>query len=173
MQSIMQCSDRNLSWKQPTALKQEYVLLDAESLVGTLRFRSAFGTLATGESADGGWTFKRVGFWKTRVSIREAGSETEIASFVNNTWSNGGTLEFTDGRRYPADSNFWMTRFTFATEQEAPLVAFEKIGGILHFSSRVTVHASARHLQALPIMVMLGWYLTIMMHKDSAAAAAG
>lgn len=173
MQSIIQRGDRTLTWTQPRALKQEYELLDGDTLVGTLRFRSSFGTLATGECADGCWTFKRVGFWKTRVSIREAGNENDLASFVNNTWSNGGTLEFPDGRRYKADSNFWMTRYTFSSEQDVPLITFEKISGILHLSSNVTVHEAARHLTELPVMVMLGWYLTIMMHQDSAAAAAG
>ncbi len=172
MQSIIQLSDRTLTWTQPHMMKQEYELLDGDMLVGTLRFRSSFGTLATGECADGSWTFKRVGFWKTRVSIRQSGSENDIASFANSTWSNGGTLEFPDGRRYPADSNFWMTRYAFNTEQEMPLVTFEKIGGILHISSNVIIHESARHLTELPFMVMLGWYLTIMMHNDSATAAA-
>ncbi len=171
MQSIIQLSDRTLTWSQPRMMKQEYELHDRENLVATLRFRSAFGTLATGESMDGSWTFKRVGFWKTRVSIRKTGSDIDIASFVNNTWSNGGTLEFPDGRRFPADSNFWMTRYAFNKEQETPLVTFEKISGILHLSSNVIVHDDARRLPELPVMVMLGWYLTIMMYNDTAAAA--
>ena len=61
--------------------------------MATLRFRSIWGSLATAESADGCWTFKRVGFLQTRATIRTCESEDEIAVFKNNSWTGGGTLE--------------------------------------------------------------------------------
>ncbi len=96
---------RDLKWTQPRAGQREFVLKDADDTVAALRFRSAFGSFATVEAADGSWTMKRVGFWQTRVTICPAGSETEIACFRNNTWSAGGTLEFPDGRRLRANTS--------------------------------------------------------------------
>ena len=56
---------RKLEWVQPSAWKMQYELRAGDELIATLRFRSSFGSFATAESADGCWTFKRVGFWQT------------------------------------------------------------------------------------------------------------
>ncbi|HYM81602.1 MAG TPA: hypothetical protein VEY91_09350, partial [Candidatus Limnocylindria bacterium] len=98
MRKIGDVVDRPLKWSQPSALSMQYELRAGDELAATLRFRSMFGSFATGESADGCWTFKRVGFWQTRATIRACDSETEIAAFRNNTWSGGGTLELADGQ---------------------------------------------------------------------------
>jgi hypothetical protein len=157
---------------QPSTFKQEYEFRVGDDLAAALRFRSAFGTLAVGESADGAWTFKRVGFWHTSVTIRAAHSEADLAVFRNNTWTQGGALQFPDGRVYPATTNFWMTEYEFRTSADEPLVKFKQIGGFLHLSSRVAIQPAAASLAELPMMVLLGGYLAVMLHRDSAAAAA-
>ena len=94
MMKMAELIGRELKWVQPHALKMEYELRAGEMLAATLHFRSSFGSFATATSADGSWTFKRVGFWQTRVTVRTSGTETDLAVFRNNTWSGGGTLEF-------------------------------------------------------------------------------
>jgi hypothetical protein len=168
---IAEVIGRELEWKQPSAWKMEYELRTGEDLVATLRFRSSFGSFATAESADGCWTFKRVGFWQTRVTIRGCGSDTEIAMFKNNTWSGGGTLEMHDGRQFLATTNFWQTNLEFKTEAGQTLVQF-KPGGLVHLSAKVEIEPTAAGLPELPWLVMLGWYLIVMMYMDSAAVAA-
>lgn len=163
---------RDLDWTQPHALRMEYELRDGDTIAATLKFRSSFGSFATAESADGIWTFKRVGFWQTRVTIRKSGSDADIACFKNNTWRNGGTLELSEGRKLRASTNFWATRYEFSTESGEPLIRYTKIGGLFHMSSQVTILPQAAEIPELPWMVMLGWYLTIMMYQDSAAASA-
>lgn len=162
---------QELKWVQPHAMKREYELRAGDEIAATLRFRNAFGSFAAAAGADGEWTFKRVGFLQTRVTIRAAGSENDLAVFKNNTWKGGGTLELPDGRSYPADTNFWATRYAFKTETGEPLIRYRKIGGFLHMSSAVEIDPLARHMPEMPWMVMLGWYLTLMMYSDSAAAA--
>jgi hypothetical protein len=81
---------------QPHALKREFELRAGEATIASLEFRSTFGSLASAESGDGSWTFKRVGFWRSHVTVRESGSETDLAVFRNNTWSAGGTLELAE-----------------------------------------------------------------------------
>jgi hypothetical protein len=73
-------------------LKMHYELRSEEELIAQVHFKSLWGTLATAESADGCWTFKRVGFLQSRATIRACGSDAEIATFKNHTWSGGGTL---------------------------------------------------------------------------------
>ena len=115
MKKIAEIAQRKLKWSQPKALKREYELRADRELVATLKYRSAWGSFAIAESADGCWTFKRVGFWQTKATIRASGSDTDVAVFNNNTWANGGTLELTDGRKYPATSNFWQRASTPAS----------------------------------------------------------
>ena len=138
----------------------------------TLCFRSSSGSFATATSADGSWSFKRVGFWQTKVTVRASGAETDLAVFRNNTWGGGGTLELPDGRKYPANTNFWATQYEFKTEAGEPLVSYKKIGGVLHTSAAVEIHPPAKDIAEMPWMVLLGWYLTVMMLNDHAAAVA-
>jgi hypothetical protein len=163
-----------LKWVQPHALKMEYELRAGDLAAATLRFRSSFGSFAAAASADGSWTFKRVGFWQTRATVRAsgAGAEADLAVFKNNTWSDGGTLELPDGRQYLANTNFWATHYEFKTESGEPLISYKKIGGMLHMSAGVEIHPLAKDIAEMPWMVLLGWYLAVMMHMDHAAAAA-
>jgi hypothetical protein len=159
-----------LEWTQPGVLHRDFALLADGEQIASLRFRSAFGTLATAESADGCWTFKRAGFWQRRVTVRACGSEADLATFQNNTWNGGGTLHMADGRAFRATTNFWQTRYEFLDEQDEPLVRFN-IGGVFHMSAVVEILPAAHGLLEAPLMAMLGWYLAIMMHDDAAAAA--
>ncbi len=172
MLHLAELNGSDLKWVQPRALKMEYELRAGDILAATLSFRSSFGSFATAASADGSWTFKRVGFWQTRVTVRASGTETDLAVFRNNTWSGGGTLELPDGRNYPANTNFWATQYEFRTEKGEALISYKKIGGMLHMSSAVEIHTPAKDLAEMPWMVVLGWYLTVMMYMDSAAVAA-
>jgi hypothetical protein len=170
MQKIVSSIGQPLEWQQPNLFKMEYELKSGDSLLATLRFRSTWGTFATAETADGCWTFKRVGFWQTRVTIHSCNSEDEIAAFKNNTWSDGGSLLFPDTRKYLANTNFWQTQLEFKTENGEPLIQFKNVG-FVHPSAKVIIHESAKTIPELSWIVSLGWYLIIMMQNDSSAAA--
>jgi hypothetical protein len=159
-----------LHWAQPNTFSREYQLTAGSSVVARLEFGSFLGSLATGTSGDGCWTFKRTGFIATSVTVRACGSEENVAVFRNSTWASGGTLEMRDGRSFPTSSNFWQTKYEICTEKEEPLIRFSRIGGVLHFSADVEILDAARQLPELPWLVMLGWYLAVMQHQDGVAA---
>jgi hypothetical protein len=162
-----------LKWGQPSLLKREYELRTGDGeLVATLHFRSSFGSFATADSPYGCWTFKRVGFWQTKATVRSCGSDDDIAIFTNNTWSGGGTLEFSDGRTFRATTNFWQTKFEFETEAGEKLIEFQT-SGLLHLSATVQIYPSFVTATELPLLVMLGFYLIVMLHSDAAAVGAG
>lgn len=171
MQKITQLSKHDLSWSQPSAGKMEYELRSDGELVATLKFRSDFGTLATAESGDGCWTFKRSGFWQSKASIRACRSDMDLAVFKNNTWNSGGTLEFSDGCKFKATTNLWMTNFEFKTETDQPLVRFE-YGGVFRRRAKVDISPLARSTPQVPLFVLFGWYLVIMLDSDAAGASA-
>lgn len=171
MRSIFSATNQPLKWAQPSAFRMGYELLSGDEVFATLTFRSSFGTLATGDTADGCWTFKRVGFWQTRLTVRPCGDEQDLAVFKNNTWSGGGTLEFPDGRVFRATTNFWKTRLEFHNAAEEVLAVFHS-GGFFHLSADVEIMPAGAHLPELPLILCLGLYLIIMMQQDSAAGAA-
>lgn len=57
MKRMADLAGRELRWVKSDG----YELRDGDTVAATLRFRSMWGSLATAESADGCWTFKRVG----------------------------------------------------------------------------------------------------------------
>ena len=170
MKRIAELAGQHLEWVQPSALKMEYELRAGSTVAATLDFRSSFGSRATGRSADGSWTFKRVGFFQTRATVRAEGAQTDLAVFRNSTWTNGGTLELPDGRKYPATTNFWETGFDLNDESGHTLIG-HRVHGLLRLSAEVEIRAGAGHIPELPWMVMLSCYLIVMMQSDSAAGA--
>jgi hypothetical protein len=172
MLRIGELTARDLRWSQPSGFKMHYELRDGEILAATLRFRSSSGSLATAESADGCWTFKRVGFWHPVITVRASSTEASLATFKNNTWTNGGTLQFPDGHRCLVSTNFWATTYEIGTEAGQGLVSYERIGGLLRMSSKVTIHPPTGQIRDMPWVVPFGWYLAILMYMDSAVASA-
>lgn len=170
MRKIAEFAGRELKWSQPSALKREFELRSESELVATLKFRSGWGTFATAASGDGAWTFKRVGFWQSKVSIRNSGSETDLAVFKNNTWASGGTLEFPNSRAFRATTNFWQTELAFQTESSEPLMLF-KYGGLFRRSASVEISPLGQRAVELPLLVLIGWYLVFMLDSDSGGGA--
>ena len=170
MYKIAEYYQQPLKWVQPKMLNEAYELRSGDELIATLTFRGIAGTFATAESGDGSWTFKRVGFWQNKATIRASGSDKDLAVFKNNTWTGGGTLLFTNGNSYKATTNFWMTNYEFQKDSGEPIIRF-KYGGIFHLSSEVEVLPEAGALPEVPVLVMFGWYLAVMLYMDSSSAA--
>lgn len=171
MNRMAEIVGREAKWTQPSAMAQRFELRVDDERVATLEFRSAFGSFATSRCGDGTWTFKRLGFWQTRATVRVEGDPADLATFRNHTWHHGGTLELAGGKVLTANTNFWETRFEFRDSNGTPLVTYEDFAGLLHLSARVEVHEAARELAELPWLVPFGCYLAILMRQDSAAAA--
>jgi len=158
-----------LRWVQPGMLKMNYELLRGDEVISTLRFKSLFGALATAENEDGCWTFKRIGFFQTRATIRACGSETEVASFRSNTWKGGGTLELQSGRHILATTNLWMTRLEFEEASGERFMRF-KYDNVWGSAATVGIPASAFSAPETSWMAAFGWYLMVMMQMDASAA---
>ncbi|MEP7137675.1 MAG: hypothetical protein ABI904_22345 [Chloroflexota bacterium] len=149
----------------------EYELQADGELAATLRFRSAWNSLATAESAEGKWIFNRVGFWRPKIIIQAQENEVNLAVLQNNSWSNGGTLELSDGRRYLTRMNSWNTQYEIRTEGGESLLKF-KIKGSFRKSADVEVFPAMTQVSEIPWLVLFGWYQTVMINMDAAAIAA-
>lgn len=172
MRKLAELVGQELEWTQPSLFEKEFVLRAGETVAATMGFRSTFGSFATGKSEDGCWTFKRVGFWTTRVTIRTCKPEAEIGTFHKSMWSGGGGLELPDGRQFRATTNLWQSKLEFLDESDAPLMRV-KSRGVVHLAGAVEIEPRAAKLRELPWLVLLSWYLAVMMNEDAGAAAGG
>ena len=168
MRPISETAGQELLWVQPAARKREHELRAGDDVVATLRFQR--GSLADAEAAGGHWTFKRQGFWHPRVTVRTAGSDTDIAVFQPR-WVGGGTLEFPDGRTVRLSSaNFWQSEWVWQ-DNEKPLIRFKGRHGIVKARGAVELQPEAVASPDLAMLILLGWYLILLHAEDSAAAS--
>jgi hypothetical protein len=81
MESLINAKGLELFWAQPNAMQRNFVLRSGERIFGRIDFQSAFGSLADSVSGEEHWTFKRVGFFSPRVTVRRAGFEIDLAIY--------------------------------------------------------------------------------------------
>ncbi|HXN00332.1 MAG TPA: hypothetical protein VN973_00395 [Candidatus Dormibacteraeota bacterium] len=168
MRPISEFAGQELLWIQPVVRKREHELRAGDDVVATLGFQR--GSLADAQAAGGHWTFKRQGFWHPRVTVRTAGSDTDIAVFQPR-WVGGGTLEFPDGRTVRLSSaNFWQSEWLWQ-DNEKPLIRFKGRHGIVKARGAVELEPDVVASPDLAMLVLLGWYLILLHAEDSAAAS--
>jgi hypothetical protein len=168
-----------LVWGEPKVLEKSFELRsEREELVATLGFHSAFGSLAEAVTAHGTWTFKRVGFFSPRVTLRVQGEETDLAVYQPKMLG-GGTLIWADGACLQwVPGNFWQTEWTFADSAQRPVVQFAPgpspsgLSDIFKTRATVTVQPSGLGVDQLALLAALGFYLIVLHGQDASAGAA-
>ncbi|MEJ7653483.1 MAG: hypothetical protein WKH64_09180 [Chloroflexia bacterium] len=173
MQNIGEITDRELVWRKPRSLKEEYELHAGDDVAATLHWPRSYGSLAEAAAEGGSWTFKRSGFWRVRATIRTAGSDADIAVF-DPRWTGDGALTFATGATYRWErAHFWGSRYEWRNTENEPLVRFATKAGLLRTEAAVELEPAARALPELQLLTLFGWYLLVMGIRDSSAAGAG
>ena len=170
MRHLTDAGTRSLHWTQTRLFDSNYELVDGDDVFARLSFPRLFGSLAIAEAAAGTWTFKRVGFWHTRATIRREGSDRDVAVFEHNTWSGGGTLTFADGRKIQITTNFWESRIECQTEDGRALLRYAT-EGFMRLGATLEVLPAGAALPELPWLLAFGWYLVVMIQHDAATQA--
>lgn len=171
MTALNQAVGARFEWRQPEAFRRYHELLADGQTVASLRFEKKCGTLATAEYGDARWTFKRTGFWSPRVTVRQPGSETDLAIFTPR-WSGGGELAFAAGRKFQLKSlSFWGGEWAFETEDGSEVLSVRGPHGLVRNSGEASLGLAAASLPETPILLMLIWYLRLLMLEDAAATA--
>lgn len=178
MKSLNEAEQEHLNWTQPKATHQLFELKSKDDLFGTLKFPKSVGSLAEAETLQGKWTFKRVGFFTTKITVRKTGEENDLAVFKPNLMASSGSLEFSDGKKFQWQAaNFWQTKFEFSETDGETIVTFRsgtedhKLKDWFKTQARVEISEQKTDLPELSIMVLLGWYLIIVLQMDSSTGA--
>jgi hypothetical protein len=178
MQSIANFVGAPLYWVQPRTFERWFELRAGDQVVATLGWETSCGTLARGTTADGSWTFKRVGFLNPRITVRQSGFEVDMAVFWPR-WMGDGTLESASGAAFRWQStNFWGTDWMLTASDGTPLLTLKegskegRLSDMFKTQSLVEIHHEAGDVLELSVLVLIGWYLMILRQDDAAAGAA-
>jgi hypothetical protein len=170
MRTLTALVDHHLNWVQKKGLRSEYELRFGDELVATLRFPRMLSSRAIVETGDGNWAIERQGFFSSRIVVRLADSETDLAVLNENAWKGTGTIELPEGRTLEIRMNMWKNTFQLLTASGEQLVE-TKGRGFFRFSADVTMAHKASQWPELPWLVATVFYLMIMKRRDSAAHA--
>jgi hypothetical protein len=172
MKGIRDCLNFGLIWQQPKALHRNYELHAGSDIIAQLTWLKTLGSLAKAESADGIWTFKRVGFLRSHVTARLEDSERDIAVFEPG-WSGAGWLTLASGLRLRWKSvGFWRPVWSFSVTEGQPLISFKSAQGFFTAGAELDIAHAARDLAELPLLICLGWYIILLHDADQSSSVA-
>ncbi|HEX9018384.1 MAG TPA: hypothetical protein VF806_04325 [Anaerolineaceae bacterium] len=179
MDSIVQAIPLHPQWMQPKMFENRYELRSGDQVFATLMFPKAFGSLAMAATSDGQWTFKRVGFFNIRMSIRVEGQETDLAIYHPRWTGTQGTLNFTGGVSYVWKvANFWATEFVWEDASGNNLMTFRpgvedaNLDDLFKIQARVEFQPDSSRIKDISLLAVFGWYLMILKQQDDAGAVA-
>jgi len=169
--SLAEAAGHQLEWRQAEFLHRAYQLMDKGQELGLLVFESSSGSRATANCGGHAWTFKRTGFFATRVTVREPGSDDDLAVFTT-TWTGGGSVTFNWGPCYHLrKKNFWGTEWAFEGADGTAAVSLSGVHGVFKEGGAASVAPSAAGLPETPVLLLLIWYVRILANEDAGAAA--
>jgi hypothetical protein len=157
-----------LRWSQPDKRERIYVLHASSRRMATLTFRSPIGGFAVGHSADGSWSFERVGFQQTTCTIRAEGGLGELALFESSSWYDGGTLRLTGDRSLIVATSHWPSQIELQCADRHPLFRC-RMQGVRRSIAELEVLPALEGMREMPWLLLFAGYLAVMMHEDAQA----
>jgi hypothetical protein len=162
MKSLNEVNHAGLRWVQTAKLESQLVTGNDES-VGNLVWKNSWGSLATGESADGRWTLKRLGFVRPKITIRKAGSDSNVGVVSMNSGVEG-TLHLAGGELYRFNlSDDLIT----VIDSQGRKVMMLKRSPSKKKNEEASLEITTGASEHLSLLAIIGWYLVLLVsHYD-------
>jgi len=157
-----------LKWVQTGRLESRLLAPDNEQ-VARLIWKNSWGSLATGESADGIWTMKRKGFLHPKITIRSSISDVGI---VTMSLGGSGILELAEVPGYRFDRTKQGIAVLDSSGSEILIVrpvvaARSRLEGVIQIEERT--RGLPRGL--LSLLAILSWYIVVLISSYDNDAA--
>ncbi len=160
----------SLKWSQPRGRNYYWLIGDGIDYA-TLKWNSIWGQLAVGVTSEFRLTFKRGGFVRKNVTIRNPELDSEVGKLSMAAWG-GGTLELADGHRFSFESiRFWNPQWQFVSEDGKALCTFKPKYGFRSRQAEVIVEREGLREPRLGLLIVLGWYEIVTEAEEWAAAS--
>lgn len=146
-----------LRWKQTGKLESR--LYSDEAEVASLTWASGHGSLATGLAQGKSWTFKRAGFLRPRVTVRDSGSSID-AAVLTMSWRSDGTATFSDGGAFRLKrSGVLHPAWSITGLEGKELLLLTPELDLKHVECEVAVE---KEVPRTLILATLGWYVILL-----------
>jgi hypothetical protein len=164
MRPLEEVESRSLRWVDGGGLDSQ--LRAGDQVVATLAWAKRWSSLATAQSAGGRWTLKRAGFLRPQVTIRDEGSDTNLA-VVSMSGRGDGSLTFADGRSYRIrGSGVRHPGLTvFDARGRTLLVLALDTGGKNSEASVEFEPSEPESAGKLSLLAIISWYLALLMSR--------
>jgi hypothetical protein len=161
---------KDLYWMQPT-LRRSYELRAGKDIFATMVFKTELGSLATVKSLEKTWTFKRVGFFKPRITVREKDTETDLLVYSPQWGSADGVFEIVDGDTYVWKlANHWATQYQVVDLEGEPLISYtskiDRVSDLIKDQAKVEIGKEMQNGSHLILLIAIGWYLIVLQQGD-------
>jgi len=166
---LREAGEQDLFWVHPNPAALVRELHSGPDVVATLRYPSAFGSLALGEAGGDRWTFTWEGIVRPRIRVRAEGAQSDLAT-VELPWfgwqGRSWLLRFADGRTFRwAPSGWTNLEYTLTSVDGTVLLRFKQPlldpawGRAGKKETHVEIAPIARSMPELPLLAVLGRYL--------------
>jgi hypothetical protein len=178
MKSLTLLPSGSLVWRRSGSNPPDFELLGTEGVYASLTFLDSGRQLARVRTAEGTWTFKHLGILAPIITLREEGSQTNLATFHPHALRHG-KLEFQDGAAFDWA---WLHETdpggAFLDPSGSPLVHLRAPMGrdlpsppdLETCSVDLSGAPAAHYRQAL--LAAMGWFLILLDHMRAQDAAA-
>jgi hypothetical protein len=166
MKTIRELGNKVLRWQPSVESKESWELRSGDDVVGTVAWQNPTrdGTLVVATSADGHWSFKRVGVFIPRVTVRIVGTDTDVATVTPHLGRS--VVDFADGHTvHLLRRGFWHNEFALTQSNGEPLLVFKEAG------TRVEIEKGAEARSDASLLALLGCYLLHLYARDAESAA--
>jgi hypothetical protein len=172
MKTISTQAGLNLQWKRVgKSTPLVYELWGGQDLLARLKWTKDSGSLAIGESAQNVWSFKRIGFFATQVSVRVEGTEDTVAMFSPN-WRGDGKVTLSDNRGFVWKSTaFWKANYLLTDESGTVIFSIKHSSSISPDTAEVRLGPARVDNSTLALLVMLAMYVGVLAIQDGADSA--
>ncbi|MDA4134876.1 MAG: hypothetical protein OK441_04855 [Thaumarchaeota archaeon] len=155
----------SFTWKETGKLESQ--LEAGGEFVGAIRWDRGWGTLATGESTEGRWTFKRVGLLTPKIVVRASGSQTNSATLTT-AWRGGGVIDLPTGESFRlGPKGFWRSEWVLTGSDQRPLMTMKPSFAWGKAGASVEVEPAALSVHEFSLLVVLSWYSVLLVSYDN------
>ncbi|MBN2227693.1 MAG: hypothetical protein JW763_10045 [candidate division Zixibacteria bacterium] len=149
-----------------------YELYHENDPVARLYWTKPLGSLAIGESANGKWTFKRIGFFATPVSIRKEDAVSDFGLF-NPNWKGDGYVTLEGGKTFYWKSNsFWKSNVILTDDAGNAVLTMNHNGTASLEMAQIITGSSKTDSATLTLLAILAIYVGVLAMQDDGASLA-
>ena len=167
MRPISELAHGNARWIGAVRWKRHFELRQGEQHFASLTWENASGSVVVARTRESLWVLERTGLCGSRIAIREDVRGPEVATFTAD-WKSGGRLTLAGAGHFSWGApGVSLARWIFRDARSRPLLELRVDSMRLVPSGTLAVVHDAIGEPALPLLVTLGWYLTVQTLDDA------